>query len=168
MSIKVRQERPGDPAAIFELTRLAFSTAAHSSGTEQFIVDALRRDGHLALSLVAECEGKLVGHVAISAVTTSAGDEGWYGIGPLSVIPAFQRQGVGSLLLQEGLPIMRERGARGCVLVGDPAFYGRLGFARCTELAYPGIPAEYLLYLSFDNAIPKGVVAYSPAFAATS
>ncbi|GAB3376965.1 GNAT family N-acetyltransferase [Massilia agri] len=112
MTFTVRQEQPGDSAAIFELTQLAFSTATHSSRTEQFIVDALRRNGHLALSLVAESEGRLVGHVAISVVTTS-GRDGWYGIGPLSVIPAFQRQGIGSFLLQEGIAIMRERGARG-------------------------------------------------------
>lgn len=166
MTFTVRQEQPGDSAAIFELTQLAFSTATHSSQTEQFIVDALRRNGHLALSLVAESEGRLVGHVAISVVTTS-GSDGWYGIGPLSVIPGFQRQGIGSFLLKEGMAIMRERGARGCVLVGDPAFYARFGFARCTELEYPGIPPEYLLYKNFDNTIPKGVIAFSPAFGAT-
>jgi predicted N-acetyltransferase YhbS len=168
MNIKIRHEQPVDHAAIFDLTRLAFSTAAHTSHTEQFIVNALRLSGHLALSLVAVDEGRLVGHVAFSPVTVSTGDIGWYGAGPLSVLPEFQRQGIGSLLMQQGMATLRNRGARGCVLVGDPAFYSRLGFSSCTELILPGIPPEYLLSLSFSDAMPKGEVTFSPAFAATA
>ncbi|MFC7515879.1 GNAT family N-acetyltransferase [Herbaspirillum sp. GCM10030257] len=168
MNIKVRHEQPADSAAIFDLTKLAFSTAAHTSHTEQFIVNALRTSGHLALSLVAVEEGRLVGHIAFSPVTISAGDDGWYGVGPLSVLPDFQRRGIGSLLMQQGLATLRNRGARGCVLVGDPAFYSRLGFSPCTELVFPGVPPEYLLGKSFGDAMPKGEVTFSPAFAATA
>ncbi|HZW13324.1 MAG TPA: N-acetyltransferase [Noviherbaspirillum sp.] len=168
MNIKIRQEQPADSTAIFDLTSLAFATAAHTSHTEQFIVNALRRSGDLALSLVAVDEGRLVGHVAFSPVTVSNGEVGWYGVGPLSVLPEFQRQGIGSLLMQQGMATLRNRGARGCVLVGDPAFYSRLGFTPCTELVLPGVPPEYLLGHSFGNAMPKGDVTFSPAFASTA
>ena len=168
MNIKVRHEQPSDSAAIFDLTKLAFSTAAHTSHTEQFIVNALRTSGHLALSLVAVEEGRLVGHIAFSPVTISAGDDGWYGVGPLSVLPDFQRRGIGSLLMQQGMATLSNRGARGCVLVGDPAFYSRLGFSPCTELVFPGVPPEYFLGKSFGDAMPKGEVKFSPAFAATA
>lgn len=168
MSIKIREEQPADHAAIFDLTKRAFSTAAHTSHTEQFIVDALRRSGHLALSLVAAEEERLVGHVAFSPVTVSNGEPGWYGVGPLSVAPEFQRQGIGSLLMQQGMTTLRSRGARGCVLVGDPAYYSRFGFSSCAELSLRGVPPEYLLANSFCGAMPMGEVTFSPAFAATA
>jgi len=167
MTITIRTEQPADIDAIFELNRLAFLSAAHTSHTEQFIVNALRRSGHLALSLVAVEEQRLVGHVAFSPVKVSSGDTGWYGVGPLSVLPERQRQGIGSRLMQEGMAMLITGGARGCVLLGDPAFYSRLGFSPCKDLVLPGVPPEYFLCKSFGGAVPKGEVAYSPAFGAT-
>lgn len=168
ISIKIRHEQPADGGAISEVTRLAFLTAAHTSHTEQYIVDALRRSGELALSLVATKDERLVGHVAFSPVTISTGESDWYGVGPVSVLPQFQRQGVGSRLMQQGMAELSTMGARGCVLVGDPAYYSRFGFSRCPELLLPGVPPEYLLGKSFHGALPVGEVAFSPAFAATA
>ena len=65
-------------------------------------------------------------------------------------------------------PALAKMGAQGCVLVGDPAFYTRLGFSRCTHLTLPEVPPEYLLGKSFGHAMPRGEVSFSPAFAATS
>ena len=168
MTIVVRNEEPGDRAAIAELTRLAFLTAAHTCHTEQFIADALRRCGDLALSLVAEQQAQLVGHVAFSPLTVASGDGGWYGVGPLAVLPEYQRQGIGTLLMRQGMTRLMKLGARGCVLVGDPAFYTRLGFSRCADLTLTGVPPDYLLGVAFGNAMPRGEVSFSPAFAATS
>ena len=168
MTIIIRNERPADREAISELTRIAFLSAEHTCHREQFIADALRRIGHLALSLVAERQTELLGHVAFSPLDVANGDAGWYGVGPLAVLPEFQRQGIGSRLIAQGMATLAQKGARGCVLVGDPAFYARLGFARCAGLTLAGVPPEYLLGKAFGHALPRGEVSFSPAFAATS
>lgn len=167
MTLVIRDEQPADIEAVFDLTRLAFLNAAHTNHTEQFIVNALRRSGHLALSLVADA-GLQIGHVAFSTVTISNGDAGWFGVGPLSVRPEYQRRGVGTRLMHEGMARLMNMNAQGCVLVGDPAYYSRFGFSRCTGLTLPGVPPEYFLGKSFGNAMPKGEVTFSPAFGATS
>lgn len=164
----IRPESPADIAAIHALTEAAFRTAAHSAGTEQFIVDALRRAGALAVSLVAVADGTVIGHVAVSPVTVSGGESGWYGLGPISVSPPLQRTGVGSRLMHAALQALRERGAAGCLLVGDPAYYGRFGFRPATGLEYPGVPPEYFMAVSFGPALPQGIATFHAGFGATS
>lgn len=168
MTIVIRDEQPADTETIFDLTRLAFLNAAHTNHTEQFIVNALRRSGHLALSLVAEEEERLIGHVAFSPVSVSSGDAGWYGVGPLSVLPECQQKGIGTLLMQQGIARLTAMNAKGCLLVGDPAYYSRFGFSPCVGLTLPGVPPEYFLGKSFRDAMPKGEVKFSPAFGATA
>ena len=104
----IRTERPLDADAIGSLTSAAFKGMVHSSGTEAAIVDALRREGALALSLVAEKDGLLVGHVAFSPVTIDGKAGGWFGLGPVSVLPAQQRSGTGSALIREGLERLKK------------------------------------------------------------
>ncbi|GEM_PF-799366 len=116
--MQIRSERPGEGDAIHALTRAAFVDAPHSSHTEQYIVDALRRAGALAVSLVAEDADGIVGHVALSKVQLSDGSPGWYGLGPISVAPGRQGQGVGSALMRAAVEALRARGAAGCVLLG--------------------------------------------------
>ena len=164
----IRPETPADVPAIFALTEAAFRTAAHSAGTEQFIVNALRRSGALAVSLVAESDGRVIGHVAVSPVTVSDGAAGWYGLGPISVSPERQRTGVGSRLMHAALQALRERGAAGCLLVGDSAYYSRFGFGPATGLEYPGVPPEYFMAVSFGAALPQGVATFHAAFGATA
>src|SRR5690242_8049313 len=113
--VRVRAETPGDCAAIEAVTVAAFMNAPHTSHTEQHIVSALRKAGKLTVSLVAELDDAVIGHVAISPVSISDGAAGWFGLGPISVLPRFQRCGVGSRLMREALRIVRERGAFGCV-----------------------------------------------------
>jgi putative acetyltransferase len=168
VAIVVRPETPADIAAIFAVTEAAFRTAAHSAGTEQFIVNALRRAGALAVSLVAELDGNVVGHVAVSPVTVSDGASGWYGLGPISVLPQHQRSGLGSRLMREALQALRDRGASGCMLVGDPAYYQRFGFRTATGLSYPGVPPEYFMVVTFGPPLPSGVATFHGAFAATA
>jgi len=168
MTVLIRPEAPVDIPAIHALTEAAFRTAAHSAGTEQFIVDALRRAGALAVSLVAAADDDLIGHVAVSPVAVSDGTSGWYGLGPISVSPPLQRTGVGSQLMHAALQALRERGAAGCLLVGDPAYYSRFGFGPATGLEYPGVPPEYFMAVSFGPALPKGVATFHEAFGATA
>lgn len=166
LNASIRPETAADAAAIEAVTAAAFLDAPHTSHTEQFIVAGLRRAGRLAVSLVAEHEGKVIGHVALSPVTIADGAAGWFGLGPISVLPEYQRRGVGSRLMAEALRRLRERGAAGCLLVGEPGFYGRFGFRPASGLTLPGVPPEYFLALAFGAALPQGAVSFHEAFAA--
>lgn len=159
-----RAETPDDVAAIHAVTVAAFEHAPHSDHTEQFIVDGLRAAGALAISLVAEADGAVVGHVAVSPVSISGRFCGWFGLGPISVSPALQGLGIGSALMREALRLLRERGAAGCVLLGDPGYYSRFGFKAETGLVLQDVAAEYFQTISFSGPIPHGLVLYHEAF----
>ena len=163
----IRKETQSDVEAITYITKAAFKNHPYSNNTEQFIINALRADNALTVSLVAELERKLVGHIAFSPVTFTDGSENWYGLGPISVMPDYQKQGIGTKLVNEGLNSLKDLGAQGCVLVGDPNFYERFGFKSPNELKHEGVPQGNFLALSFCNRIPAGFVHFHPAFSAT-
>ncbi len=167
MNLEIRPETPADAGAITEVIVAAFTAAEHVDGTEQFIVEALRKAGALTLSLVAERDGEIIGHVAVSPVTISDGTRGWYGLGPIAVLPARQEQGVGSALMRAALASLEARGAEGLVLLGDPAYYRRFGFRTIDGLVYPGPPPEYFMALPLGESLPSGEVSYHAAFDAT-
>ena len=166
--MQIRPEQPADSDAIRALTTEAFATAPHSSGTEAVIVDGLRAAGALTLSLVAveddEKSNEILGHVAFSPVTIDGAERDWFGLGPVSVRPGRQRGGIGSGLIREGLRRLREMGAGGCVLLGDPAYYGRFGFANDPALVLEGVPPDYFMRLGFGAELPAGTVRYHAAF----
>jgi putative acetyltransferase len=164
----IRPETPADAAAIATVTTAAFLNAPHTAHTEAFIVNALRRAGALSVSLVAEQGDELVGHVATSPVLVSDGTPGWHGLGPISVLPALQGQGIGSALMHAALQALRDQGAAGCMLVGDPVYYRRFGFRNEPRLVYPDIPQEYFMVLSFTDVVPQGTVMFHEAFGATA
>lgn len=166
MNIQVCNESIADAAIVHQVTERAFLDALHTDHTEQFIVEGLRRAGALTISLVAKAEGEIVGHVAISPVTFSHGATGWFGLGPISVLPEFQGHGVGSRLMKSALADLRSMGASGCVVLGDPDYYGRFGFKVVDGLVFPGVPAEYFQALSFADTFPQGEVSYHEAFSA--
>lgn len=160
----IRPERPEDVDAIHALTRDAFIGAPHSNQTEPFIIDALRAGGALAVSLVAEDGGTLVGHVALSPVRLSDGTEGWYGLGPISVVPTRQGEGIGSALMHAALAALDARGAAGCVLLGEPGYYGRFGFRADPRLRLAGVPADYFQAVRLRGEWPDADVTYHQAF----
>jgi putative acetyltransferase len=162
----IRNEIESDIKVIAEVTETAFETCQHGQHTEQFIINALRAAGALTVSLVAAIGRDVVGHVAFSPVTISDGSPHWYGLGPVSVLPKHQRQGIGTALIREGLSLLRARGAKGCVLVGEPAYYQRFGFRNLPVLTLEGVPQEYFLALPFDEETPRGVVVFHSAFSA--
>jgi putative acetyltransferase len=164
MNITLRTETPADLPAIEAVTAAAFLNAPHTSHTEQHIVNALRRAGQLTLSLIAEAQGTVVGHIAISPVSISDRTPDWFGIGPISVLPQYQRRGIGSQLMREALGVLRQRGARGCVVVGEPGYYGRFGFEANASLVLPGVPPEYFQAMSFHASNDEGIVTYHEAF----
>lgn len=168
MGLSLRPETPVDADAIAALTKAAFLNAPHAAHTEAFIVNALRRAGALTVSLVAEQDGVLVGHVATSPVVVSDGTPGWHGLGPISVLPEYQRQGIGSALMRAALQALRDQGSAGSMLVGDPGYYQRFGFRCEPQLVYPGIPPAFFMVLPFTDALPSGTVTFHPAFGATA
>ena len=160
----VRPEQTSDIDVIRTLTETAFRTAPHAAGTEHLIIDRLRAAGALTLSLVAEADGAIAGHVAFSPVTISDGSAGWYGLGPISVDPARQGEGIGTRLVREGLERLKALGAAGCVLLGDPAYYGRFGFSADPKLVLEGVAPEYFQRVAFSPVYGGGTVSYHPAF----
>lgn len=163
-NVVLRDETAVDAAAIAEVTIAAFKTLAISRHTEQFIVAALRAARALTVSLVAAQGDAIVGHIAFSPVTITDGTPRWYGLGPLSVLPAYQRQGIGSALIREGLSRLRKLNAAGCCLVGHPEYYRRFGFAHIAGLVFEGVPPEVFFALPFDTSSPQGAVCFHPAF----
>lgn len=166
MDFTIRLESPSDSEAIHRVTTAAFLTAPHTDHTEQFIVDALRAAGALTLSLVAVRGDEIMGHGAISPVAIADGTPNWYGLGPVSVLPQHQGQGIGSSLIQSALNRLKAQGAAGCVVLGDPGYYSRFGFQPLAGLMYSDGPPEYFQALAFAPPLPRGVVTYHAAFGA--
>jgi putative acetyltransferase len=165
--VGIRDERASDAAVIRAVVESAFETAPHSSGTEPSIIDALRAAGALSVSLVAVEEGDIVGHVAFSPVTIDGGAQGWFGLGPVAVRPDRQQRGIGDMLIRRGLERLMHTGANGCVVLGEPGYYGRFGFESDPALGYGNVPPGYFQRIVFKGPPPAGEVAYHSAFAAT-
>jgi len=163
----IRNETTLDIDAITQITIAAFRTLPISNHTEQFIINSLRAADALAISLVAEIDGRVVGHIAFSPVTISDGSIGWYGLGPVSVLPEYQKQGIGKSLVNKGLSLLKELGGQGCTLVGDPNYYKRFGFRNIPDLVHEGIPQEVFLALPFTEKVPQGMVIFHEGFLAT-
>lgn len=164
----IREELPQEHAAIADVTAKAFANMEHSDQTEPAIIARLRETGALSLSLVGIDRGDVVGHAAFSSVTIDEADQGWFGLGPVSVRPDRQRQGIGGLLIRRGLSELRARGAGGCVVLGDPAYYQRFGFENDEALRYVDAPSQFFMRLSFVDKVPAGRVRYHPAFGGDS
>jgi putative acetyltransferase len=162
----IRNEKNSDAEVISEVTMAAFENHPYSKQTEQFIITALRAAHALAVSLVAVVGERVVGHIAFSPVSISGRSCDWYGLGPISVLPDCQKQGIGKALIHEGLSVLRGQGAKGCVLVGDPIYYERFGFRNLPDLILEGVPQEYFLALPFGENRASGVVVFHEGFSA--
>ena len=154
--IVIRNETPDDVCAITEVTIAAFKTLEISNHTEQFIIEALRAAKALTVSLVAEMDGRVIGHIAFSPVTISDGTPNWYGLGPVSVLPEHQRKGIGKALIKEGLSRLKDMNAQGCCLVGHPDYYRKFGFKNMSGLVLEGVPPGGLLRSVFRRAYSAG------------
>ena len=162
--MEIRAERSDDAGTIAALVAAAFAGAPHADGSEAAIVDRLRRDGALTMSLVATIGDAVVGYAAFSPVTVERAAGGWFGLGPVAVEPAHRCRGIGAALIEAGLARLRTDGAHGCVVLGDPDYYGRFGFEHDPALRYPDAPAPFFQRIVFEGPAPHGAVAYHPAF----
>jgi putative acetyltransferase len=164
--ITIRSETDADIDTITKVTIAAFKTLEISNHTEQFIIEALRVAKALTISLVAEVNGRVVGHIAFSPVTISDGSRNWYGLGPVSVLLEYQRQGIGKALIREGLSRLKDMNAQGCCLVGHPDYYRKFGFKNLPGLVHEGVPPEVFFTLPFDEHTPQGTVTFHDGFKA--
>lgn len=161
---RIRFEKDGDEQAIHRLTVRAFEPMSFSDGTEAAIIDQLRKDGDLTVSLVAVERNQIVGHIAFSPVTIGGRHGGWYGLGPVSVRPDLQKKGIGSKLIREGLAQLKDRGAAGCALIGSPEYYSRFGFKSDGSLTYQDVSSRYVQWLSFGSSSASGLLNFAHAF----
>lgn len=160
--MEIRTEIPSDYDTIARLTTTAFAPMPYSDGEEAQYIDRLRADGDLTLSLVAEEAGRIIGHVAFSPAYLNGVFDGWYGLGPVSVWPDLQSRGTGKALIEAGLRRLRDDGAKGCILTGDPNYYARFGFVGDGRITYRGLPKDVVQWLAFGDARPHGVLTFSP------
>lgn len=162
----IRPEQPGDEAAIHDLTKRAFAPMPFSAGDEPELVDALRRDGDLTLSLVAvDGAGTIIGHIGFSPATIDGAACSWFQMAPVSVSPEVQFKGIGSALIKAGIAKLRADGASGVAVVGNPVYYERFGFTIIPGLA----PASdhdrpYFRAMALVGEAPLGTLRYAPAF----
>jgi len=141
--MEIRPETPKDYECIYALTNVAFEFMPYSDGTEAECINKLRADGDLKLSLVAVEQGNIVGHIAFSPAFIAGISKGWFGLGPVS-------------------ETLKKRKASGCVLIGNPNYYGRFGFVGDGCISYRGLSDEIVQWMSFDGMTPKGIVKFSP------
>ena len=164
----IRKEKNTDFESIINVTIEAFKNHPISRQTEHFIIVALRRSNALTLSLVAEIKEQIIGHIAFSPIEITDGTSEWYGLGPVSVLPDYQKQGIGKALINEGLSLLKNMGAQGCALVGPSDYYKKFGFKNYLEMIHEGIPQEVFLVLPFNEKVPKGIVTFHEGFKAES
>ncbi len=120
--LAIRPEQPDDFDQIERVIAGAFLGHPHSDQSEHHIVSRMRDQGGLSVGLVAAIEQQIVGHIAFSEVTIDGKSQSWYGLAPVAVDAEFQRRGIGSKLVRAGINAIKQIGARGCVLLGEPAY----------------------------------------------
>jgi predicted N-acetyltransferase YhbS len=162
----IRREQDGDEGAIAQVIGAAFARQPWSDGSEAGIVQRLREAAELEISYVAiTASGNIVGHVAFSPVEIDSRQGSWFGLAPLAVLPDWQGRGIGAALVQAGLEDLQRIDAAGCVVLGEPAYYGRFGFAHDPALTYAGASdPRYFQRLVLRGEPPRGEVSYAAAF----
>jgi putative acetyltransferase len=163
--MRIRPETPADIPAIRDVNIAAFLKHPFSHQTEHLIVEELRRAGALSVSLVAEDDaGRLLGHIAFSPCKIGGKECRYYMLGPIAVWPDMQRRGVGKALVARGMIELTKLGARGCVLVGDPAYYPKVGFVNDDAITMEGLPHEVIFVRAISGPVPHGEIQDHPAF----
>ena len=175
MNINIRQEQSGDSPIIYSLIERTFAEVQESDHREQFLVERLHKSNTFVpqLSLVAETEDKeIVGYILLTEVEIASEDRVAIslGVAPLAVLPEFQRQGIGGLLLQEAHQRATILGYGSAVLLGHKDYYPRFGYRKTIDfgIKFPfDVPAECCMVIELrPNALAKvcGTVRYPDAF----
>ena len=171
VAIAIRAEKPEDASRVRHVNELAFGQRAEAD-----LVDRLRQAGTESLSLVAE-DDAVVGHILFTPVVVEGAGRRVLGMGlaPMAVLPARQRQGIGSHLVRRGLEVLRDRGCPFVVVVGHPEYYPRFGFepasARGLASQWEGVPDAAFMVLVLDRQAMgevSGVARYREEFNAVA
>ena len=169
MTITIRQESPEDFLAVHDLVRLAFENAEHTNGDEHFFVDRLRQSPEYIpeLSLVAEEDSRLVGHIMFSRL--KVGDTTALALAPVSVPPSHQGRGIGSMLIRRGHELARSLGWEFVVLVGHAGYYPRFGYRPASSFGLISpfeVPEDVFMAINLKGGPHRlpGLVEYSRAF----
>lgn len=169
MNIDIRREIELDYTEVFNVIKKAFENAEHSDGNEQNLVTKLRKSSSFIpeLSLVADYNGKIVGHILFSKV--KIGDSIQIALAPVSVLPEFQKQGIGSKLIREGHKIAKELGYKISVVLGHEKYYPKFGYEIASKLGIEvpfDVPIENFMVLNLSNekCNIKGTVEYAKEF----
>ena len=160
----IRAETPNDIDSIYDVTELAFRGRPYADGDEQDVVNRLRDANSLVLSLVAEVGARVVGQITFSEANNSDQSGPWFALGPVSVIPELQTQGIGSALINQGLAEIEGRGALGCILTGNPDYCRRFGFELCPSNVPTNEPPEFFMRKIFGPSSPIGSFQFHSAF----
>ncbi|MFR8346567.1 GNAT family N-acetyltransferase [Mediterraneibacter gnavus] len=165
----IRQETTTDYEVVYSVVKRAFESAEHADGNEQDLVNALRKgDAFLPeLSLVAETDGKIVGHIMFTKATVDGNPV--LALAPLSVLPEYQRKGIGTALIQEGHRIAKELGYTHSIVLGSEQYYPREGYCPAEDLGITApfhVPREnFMAYIiSETGAKIQGTIKYAPEF----
>lgn len=168
MTIHIRPETPADIAAIFHVHQRAFGR-----DNEARLVNKLRGENAIVLSLVAQVDEAIVGHILFSPVTIHDGETEWraLGLGPVAILPEFQKQGIGSKLIRAGLAELKAQGHDVVIVLGHADYYPRFGFQPTQPFGIRwevDVPAEVFMLTELTPGAlrgRRGVVRYHPAFA---
>lgn len=175
MQLNIRQETSGDHAAVFKLIAAAFEHEAYSDHREQFLVERLRASDAFipALSLVAETDEGIVGHILLTRITIKNNDQSFdsLALAPVSVLPAYQGKGIGGQLIKKAHAVATDLGHQSIVLLGHEQYYPRFGYrqAHLFGISLPfEVPKENCMVIELvENGLAgvTGTVVYPPAFA---
>lgn len=167
--MKIRQERPADHEAVYQVVKEAFASAEHCDGSEQDLVAALRKSPSFIpeLSLVAAEDDKILGHILFTRASVNKTEV--LALAPLSVLPAYQNRGIGLALIRQGHFVASGLGYEYCVVLGHEKYYPKAGYVPASRY---GIRAPFevedgnFMAIRFrGNAVPlNGVIEYDPAF----
>lgn len=167
MNLTIRPETPEEISAIYQVNQLAFDRE-----NEARLVDNLRSNGVVTLSLVAQMDDRIVGHILFSPVTIINGDLQWNAValGPMAVLPGFHNQGIGSVLIRTALPKLKSAGHDVVIVLGHPEYYPRFGFKPSNPFGIQwevNVPEEvFMVLVLHENALKgrSGIVQYHPSF----
>lgn len=168
MEIEIRDERPDDMPAIRSLNEQAFGQAQEAN-----IIDALRENGAVILSLVATLDSQVVGHIMYSPIVI-AGTIGGAVLGPMSVLPQYQSQGIGSLLVSAGNDRLKQAGCPYIIVLGHTEYYPRFGFKPASQFGVTcewEVPDDVFMLLALDrNRMQNvsGMAQYRSEFSTTA
>lgn len=158
LSVNVRRERPGDELQIREVTSRAFASSEFGDQGEARLIEELRAAKAVAVSLVAEYQNKIVGHILFSPATIKWSNQQSLGLGlaPMSVLPEFQRKGIGSQLIESGIEAVSPTDREFVIVLGHPDYYSKFGFTPASRqnicCQFEGVPDEAFLIRWFDEA----------------